>query len=138
MIQDKLLQFSEEQDLGSADGETVVSTNVIDTGVEKDIGPGVGVQVVATVTESFAGGTAVQFVLFTDTAAAMTTAPVAILSSPVTVIANLAAGDKVDLGRVPAGANRYFRVSYVVTGTMTAGMVTTQLIDVLQNGYKNA
>ena len=137
MIQDKLLQFSEEQDLQTIDDTTVVSTNVIDLGLEHDIGPGNPVGVACTVTTSFAGGTSVQVILQTSTAANMAS-PVTLLTSPVIVIASLTAGDFLDLGTIPSTTNRYLRVSYTGIGTFTAGAMTTQLTDIKQASYKNA
>ena len=99
---------------GQALTSTAVSTNVIDLGVDRNIGPGEHMAVMVSSSVD-AGGTnpTLQVILQTDDDAAFPS-PTAIATSPVT--ADLVAGQKIVL---PIGlANeRYLRLSLVTGGT---------------------
>ena len=62
MITDKLLRVSEDQAVTA----TAVSTNTIDLGVARDIGEGMDLYMVFTVTETFATLTSLTIDVITD------------------------------------------------------------------------
>jgi hypothetical protein len=132
MILDKQLMFSLAQDLGAASDETVVSTNVIDLGAKHAKVPSHyedgDLEIAVGIPEDFAGGTSVQFILYTDADVAFGS-PLVVFESKVFPIAQLK-GDQLPLRipSIPAGLERYLRMSYVVVGTMTAGMVDCGLV----------
>ena len=112
---------------------TAVSTNVLDMLVARDIGADEPLMLeVRAGNANFAGGTSLQAVwqgsfdnaTFFD-----------LLLSPVIVLANLTAGVPIMKVAVPPrGFNatgrapcRYFRMNYVIVGTMTAGSVYAYL-----------
>tara|TARA_R110000851_G_scaffold88070_9_gene192202 strand:+ start:455 stop:883 length:429 start_codon:yes stop_codon:yes gene_type:complete len=113
MILDSLLKFSDAQALTA----TADSTNVIDLGLDRDIGIGEPMAVVITVGVSADVADAdetYQFQLETDDNAAMSSSTVI---GDVTVAgANLVAGDKVV---IPIGHSneRYLQVLYTLGGT---------------------
>jgi len=114
---DKKLELSDNQAITSG---TIESQNVIDFGVENASAGGKAIDI--RVSETFDGGTSVQFVLqdsadgvsFTDkvTTAAYQTADLKVSSAkPLCSIA------------VPDGLKRYMRLKYVVVGTYTKGKI---------------
>ena len=132
MLLDKQLMFSEAQDLGAASDETVVSTNVIDLGAKHANVPSHyedgELEVVVGIPEDFAGGTSVQLVLYTDSDEAFGSAAV-VFESKVFLTAELKGSElPLRVPSIPAGLERYLRMSYVVAGTMTAGMIDCGLV----------
>lgn len=114
---DKKLELSDSQAITSG---TIESQNVIDFGVKNASAGGKAIDI--RVSETFTGGTSVQFVLqdsadgvsFTDkvTTAAYQTANLKVSSAkPLCSIA------------VPDGLKRYMRLKYVVGGTYTKGKI---------------
>lgn len=120
MYLDSKLEFAGGQALTT----TAVSTNVIDLGVDRDIGVGESMAVVVSAAVA-AGGTSptIQVVVQTDDNAAFSSAT-AIATSPVT--ADIAAGDKIVL---PIGITneRYLRLSFVTGGTTPTHTVDAYL-----------
>lgn len=113
MILDSLLKFSDAQALTA----TADSTNVIDLGVDQDIGIGEPMALVVTVgvaADSTTGDETYQFQLETDDNAAFSSATV--IGDVTVAAANLAAGDKVV---IPLGHSneRYLQARYVLGGT---------------------
>lgn len=138
MITDKLLRVSEDQDLGSADAETVLSTNTIDLSVARDIGEGKELFMNFAVTEAFAGGTSCQFQVIVSAAEALTS-PVVVGSSAVVAEADLVLGKNIAVAINPQVASlglQYLGAQYVVAGTNTAGMVTADIVEAIQDGKK--
>jgi len=132
--------FSDAQDLGAASDETVVSTNVIDLGAKDSLVPtnyeDGDLEIQISIPEDFAGGTSVQFVLYTDGDEAFGSA-VEVLSTPAIAIASLVStANPIRISGLPAGLERYLRMSYVVVGTMTAGMVDCALVRDKQSNVK--
>ena len=114
---DKKLELSDGQSITSG---SIESQNVIDFGVEHGSAEGKSIDI--RVTEDFAGGTSVQFVL-QDSANGTT------FTDRITSTAYPAASLKTSHGNplcsiaVPAGLGRYMRLKYVATGTFTKGKV---------------
>lgn len=126
-IIDALNRFSQNQAITT----TAVSTNVVDLGAARDIGPGeFPLQIQCYVTTAFAGGTSlmVQAQGSVDNSTWTT-----YVESAAIVTAALTAGAKLLPiswpHRGPGNAlPRYIRLNYVVVGTMSAGAVTSDLV----------
>lgn len=134
MYIDSLLKFSDAQALTA----TADSTNVVDLGVDRDIGMGEPVAVVITVgvaADITTGDETYQFQVETDSVEALSSATV--IADQTVAAANLTAGDKVVL---PIGhANeRYLQVVYTLGGTTPSVTVDAQLMPMSQiDGYTN-
>lgn len=130
MIFDKLNLFSDNQSVVNAVG-SVVSTNVIDTGVAGG-DAGVGEElfvafVVGTEIDSAAEGASVNFKLFTDDAEGFG-AKAEVWASGAIAEANLKSGTVIK-ARLPHGCKRYLRAEYAITGeAVTAGTVTGGIV----------
>ncbi len=126
-IIDALNRFSQNQAITT----TAVSTNVIDLGAPRDIGPGeFPLQIQCYVTTGFAGGTSLQVQAQGSVDNSTWTTYV---ESAAIVTAALTAGAKLLAISWPhrgpgAALPRYIRLNYVVVGTMTAGAVTSDLV----------
>ena len=135
MITDKNLRVSTDQAVTT----TAVSSDTIDLSVARDIGEGHNLLMNFAVTEAFAGGTSTTFeVIIADNAA---------LSSNVTVVGSSTA---VATASLPLGTNvavrinpligslgkRYIGARYTVSGTNTAGKVTADIVETIQDGKK--
>ena len=128
---------------GQAITATAVSTNVIDLGADRDIGPTNLRMRAQVVTEDFAaGGNGTLKV-------ALQTSDVENFGSGVVTLHETGAIGKADLtnGKVitdiaiPLGTKRYLRANYTVaTGPMTAGAVTTMFVQnsEMRRDYPNA
>ena len=128
MYVDHKLRLDSELDIGAATPLTSqVSTYSVDLGAAKDIAAGRPLYLVVVVDESFAGGTSVMFTVVSDT--------VATLASPthhVQTIAilndDLTAGREpivLPVGEIDSDRERYIGCYYTISGTFTAGKVTT-------------
>lgn len=126
MIIDSLGLLSNKQAITAS----AASTNVIDTGTTKDIGPGNPVQVLFQVTEAFNNLTSLALAIQTATDEAFTS-PITLVNQTV-LLASLAVGYKANLV-IPKGAKRYIRAYYTVTGTApTTGKVYTAIVETAQ------
>lgn len=131
MILDKENLLSEDQAITA----TAASTNVIDLGVDRDIGKGIPVPVLIQVTADFAS--------LTDLTATIETATDEAFSSPETLatsgavpVADLKAGYQFPIQYLPLGTKRYVRVNYTVGGVnATAGTVTAGIVASHQHGH---
>lgn len=130
MILDKENLFSQDQAVTG----TAASTNIIDLGVNRDIGKGVPIPVLIQVTEDFAGLTSLTASIETDDNASFSSATVLATSGAVPV-ADLVAGKQMNLQYMPTGTERYLRINYTVAGTGTAGTVTAGVVAGLQQGH---
>lgn len=124
-IIDKLNLFSDEQ----AITVTAPSTDVIDLGVDRDIGSGEAIELVIKVNDLFtaAGAATLTIDVQTDNDSAFGSANI-IASSGAIGKAALTAGSEHLKIRVPMTTERYLRLNYTVgTGPMTAGTLTAGL-----------
>jgi hypothetical protein len=134
MYIDSLLKFSDAQALTA----TADSTNVVDLGVDRDIGIGEAMAVVITVgvaADITTGDETYQFQVETDSVEALSSATV--IADQTVAAANLTAGDKVVL---PIGFSneRYLQVVYTLGGTTPTVTVDAQLMPLAQvDGYVN-
>lgn len=129
MILDKQNLFSDDQAVTA----TARSTNVIDTGAAKDIGPGEPVEVLVQVTEDFVSGATdgtLVVALMTDVDAVIGTGGVVLHQSAAIAEADLVAGYKFSFSAVPNGAKRFLDLLLTVAGTgnFTAGKLTAGLL----------
>lgn len=134
MITDKLLRVSENQAITT----TAVSTNTIDLGVARDIGEGTSLTMYFTVTAAMVGGTSINFEVVNDDNAALTSPAVigasgAILTAGLTVGANIAVKLNPSIGTT---GQRYVGARYTVVGTYSAGTVTADMVETIQDGKK--
>lgn len=134
MITDKLLRVSEDQAVTT----TAVSTNTIDLSVARDIGEGKELFMNFAVTTAFAGGTSVKFEVISS-ANANLSSPTVIGSSDAVVTADLVAGKNVAVAinpQIASNGQRYLGARYTVSGTYTAGKVTADIVETVQDGKK--
>lgn len=120
-ILDKLLTFSNAQAVTA----TAVSTNVVDLGVDRDIGVGEPVYFAVQVGTGFAGLTSLNVALQTSADNSTWTD---LATSGAIPVASLTAGAQPVRMVVPSSTKRYLRVNYTVAGTGTAGTVTASLL----------
>ncbi len=125
MIRDKKLTFSD----GVAVTVTAAS-DVIDLGVERDVGIGSDLDIDCRVTEAFtaAGAGTLTITLETATDAAFTT-PIVLASTPAIPKASLVVGYEPMRWDVMSPTNRYIRLNYTVaTGPFTAGKINAAIV----------
>ena len=137
MITDKLLRVSEDQAVTA----TAVSTNTIDLGVARDIGQGMDLYMVFTVTENFATLTSLTIDVITDDNAALSSGAVNASTGAITLASGgLAAGQQYAVRINPdiAGvAERYMGAKYTVSGSnATAGKIPADIVTDIQDGKK--
>lgn len=129
MIIDAFLQFSSAQAVTA----TAVSTNTIDLGIARDVGPGEEMEICITVDQSFATATSVNIQVISSAAANLGT-PSVLIETGAIVIANLTAGRRPIVIRMPrtlvtALGQRYLGLQYTVAGSnATAGQFTANLL----------
>lgn len=131
MIFSQNLMYSDKQAITA----TAASTNVIDHGANgtvygataplgRDQGKGAKVPVLIQITETFVGATALEVQFQVDDNAAFSS-PKTVASAKKDGAGNLVAGAQFAIDTLPLGADeRYSRLNYVPTGTVTAGRVT--------------
>lgn len=126
MYVDKQLMFSEAQDLGATTEVTTYhSTNVIDLGaIGMYNAGGVGMEIVIDITESIAGSSStVQFQLETDDDNAWTGSTVIAQTTALAEAAMTAGSEPIKIA-VPANADRYLRLNFIVgTAALTTGII---------------
>lgn len=120
-ILDNELTFSNAQAVTA----TAVSTNVVDLGVDRDIGVGEPVYFAVQVGTGFAGLTSLNVALQTSADNSTWTD---LATSGAIPVASLTAGAQPVRMVVPSSTKRYLRVNYTVAGTGTAGTVTASLL----------
>jgi len=131
MIFDKTNLFSEHQAVTA----TAVSTNVIDLGVDRDIGKGVPVPVDIRVTETFATLTSLTVEVQTSEDEAFTS-PETLATTGAIPAADLTVGNVFSVQFMPLGTQRYVRLNYVVAGTAaTTGTVHAGIVAAHQHGH---
>lgn len=133
MILDQQNIFSDKQDLAVAAGNHL-SSNVVDVGKSgdhprggvpvNDPGRGGGAPILIQVVEDFVGGTSVKVQFVNDDDPEMS-APTVVTETAVIPVAQLKAGYRFKLDRIPEGTRkRYAALRYVTDGTFTAGKIT--------------
>ena len=135
MITDKLLRVSEDQAVTT----TAVSENTIDLGVARDIGEGMTLTMYFAITEAFAGGTSTAFEVIIADNEALTSNVEVVSSSGPELTATLKVGAAVAVKINPligSKGKRYMGARYTVAGTNTAGKVTADVVETIQDGKK--
>jgi hypothetical protein len=135
MITDKLLRVSEAQAVTT----TAVSTNTIDLSVARDIGEGETLYMHFAVVEAFAGGTSTAFEIIIADDAALSSNVEVVSSSGPELTATLGLGKAVAVKINPligSTGKRYMGARYTVVGTNTAGQVTADVVETIQDGKK--
>jgi hypothetical protein len=135
MITDALLRVSNAQAVTT----TAVSTDTVDLGVARDIGEGHDLYMHFTVGTAFAGGTSTEFEVIGSSAANLGS-PVVLGSSGAIATAGLTAGKRIAVRINPQIASnglRYLGARYTVDGTNTAGTVTADIVETIQDGLKS-
>ena len=119
MLLDQQALFSAAQAITA----TAASTNVIDTGSNKDVGKYGDIPLLIQVVEGFNNLTSLTVTVQTDDNSAFSSAAdVLAMTIP---LASLVLGDKSPVITLPMKMERYIRLNYTVTGTApTTGKVT--------------
>jgi len=122
MFIDSQLEFSTKQALTA----TAVSTNVIDLGSDRDVGPGAPLWLVISCDVALAGtAPTLDVALQTDSVEAMSSSSVIVSGQQQTA---MAAGDKIVLA-VPNANQQFLRVNYTLGGTSPTATVSAWLTD---------
>ena len=135
MITDKLLRVSTDQAVTT----TAVSTDTIDLSQARDMGEGGEITMNFAMTEAFAGGTSTKFEVIIADNAALTSNVQVVGSSDAVTTANLTLGTNVAVRINPligSLGKRYMGARYTVVGTNTAGKVTADIVEAIQDGKK--
>ncbi len=123
MLFDAKLLLSNQQAITA----TAPSTDVIDTGSEKDVGKGGCVPLVIQVTEDFNTLTSLAVAIQTDSDSAFGSPKT--LATVTILLADLKAGYMSPVITLPQGCERYIRLNYTVAGTApTTGKVTAGIV----------
>jgi hypothetical protein len=130
MILDKLLRFSNAQ----AVTVTAVSTDKADLSVARDVAEGEPLFVNFAIGAAFTGGTSTAFEVVVADDAALTSNVTIIGSSGALLTAALTAGKTIAVALNPLVGSLGKR--YTVVGANTAGTVTADLTDGVQDGLK--
>ena len=133
MIMDEGLEFADAENVSTGGAATNLIGDVIDLGVVRDIGQGHPLYLVIQVSIDFAGGTAMQFILASDSQAAIAVdgSESRHYLSDVFLDADLTAGDFRMVIPLPMGSvansitpyERYLGILGVGTGTHSAGAI---------------
>ena len=135
MITDKLLRVSEDQALTT----TAVSTNTVDLSVARDMGEGHDLFMNFAVTTALSGGTSVTFEIIVADNAALSSNVTVIGSSGAVLTAALGAGTNIAVRFNPligSTGKQYLGARYTISGTYSAGKVTADVVETIQDGKK--
>ena len=128
MITDKLLRLSDAQAILGTD---LAATDVIDLLQARDIGEGMDLYMAVTVITAFVGGTSIEFIVKGSTDATIVTGDTTLGTSGAIGVGNLTAGAQFFVRINPQFAStglRYIGAFYDVSGTFSAGTVTTDIV----------
>ncbi len=134
MITDKLLRVSEDQ----AVTVTAVSTDTIDLKIARDMGEGHNLFMNFAVTTAMVGGTSIKFEVISS-ANANLSSPTVIGSTDAIVTADLTLGKNVAVAinpQIASNGERYLGARYTVSGTYSAGTITSDIVETVQDGQK--
>lgn len=134
MITDKNLRVSTDQALTT----TAVSADTIDLSVARDIGEGKDLYMNFAVTTALTGGTSVKFEVV-QSASADLSSPTVIGSTDAVAAASLVAGYNTAVRinpQIGGKGQRYIGARYTIVGTFTAGAVTADIVETVQDGKK--
>ena len=131
MIRDKKLVFFDNVALGNTG---TAYSDVIDLGVERDVGEGREIEIDMRMRETAAGATATcQLTLQTATDEAFTT-PVDLNATPAIPMATMVLGYEPARWSIQSPTNRYLRIKKVVaTANFTAGKIDAAIVVDRQN-----
>lgn len=135
MITDKNLRVSTDQAVTT----TAVSSDTIDLSVARDMGEGGEITMNFALTEAFAGGTSTNFEVIIADNAALSSNVVVVGASGALATADLTLGKNVAVRINPligSLGKRYMGARYTVSGTNTAGKVTADIVEAIQDGKK--
>ncbi len=135
MITDKNLRVSTDQAVTT----TAVSSDTIDLSVARDIGEGHDLYMNFAMTEAFAGGTSTNFEVIIADNAALSSNVVVVGASGAIATAGLTLGTNVAVRinpQIGSLGKRYIGARYTVSGTNTAGKVTADIVETIQDGKK--
>jgi len=138
MITDKLLRVSTDQVVTLTD-TSALSTDTIDLSVARDIGEGEELYMNFAMTTAAAGGTSTQFEVIIADDAALTSNVTVVGSSGAIATANLTLGKNIAVRINPLVGSlgkRYMGARYTVVGTNSAGKVTADIVNTIQDGKK--
>lgn len=134
MITDKNLRVSTDQALTT----TAVSADTIDLSVARDIGEGKDLYMNFAVTTALTGGTSVKFEVV-QSASADLSSPTVIGSTDAVAAASLVAGYNTAVRinpQIGGKGQRYIGARYTIVGTFSAGAVTADIVETIQDGKK--
>lgn len=125
-IFDKKLQFADSQ----AITVTAASTNVVDLGVDRDVGIGTPIEIDMRVMEAFTADGAGTLVIALQTSVDEAfTSPIVLQQTAAIPKASLVVGYEPARWRIPSPTKRYLRFYYTVaTGPMTAGKLSINTV----------
>ncbi len=135
MITDALVKVSSAQALTT----TAVSTDKIDLSVARDIGEGNNLFMLFNVDTALTGGTSVKFEVVIADDAAISSGVTVVGSTDAVLTAALVAGytTSVRINPIIASAGkRYMAARYTIVGTYSAGAVSAQIVNDIQDGKK--
>jgi len=127
--------FSDAQKITGA----AVSTNVVKMASTEngltEVAFGAPVPLLVQVVEDFAGLTSLKVEV--QTAATEDFADAKTLVAAEAPVADLVAGYKFPIIQLPKGNLGYMRINYTPTGTATAGAITADVVDAIDNSYQD-
>lgn len=126
MLMDKGNQFADSQ----AITVTAASTNVLDLGVDRDVGIGFPLEIDMRVMEAFTAAGAATLVVAMQTAIdAVFTTPIVLMQTAAIPVASLIVGYEPARWRIGSETKRFLRFYYTVaTGPMTAGKLSINTV----------